>query len=132
MMGPSETASGDRESDRPTLSRPGIDKDLALPGLSPSRLPDELMQRVWQFATPIGAALAQHSRYVFGNVANPTFGDIKAYDANRVVVLAFQQIVEDSFKIGVLNVCLAPGTTHWAEVVEDQIDLPVDAGDDRW
>ena len=74
----------------------------------------------------------QRSRYVLGHVANPTFGDIKANDANRVLVLAFQQIVDDSFKIGVFNVCLAPGTTHSAEVVEDQIDIPVDAGDDRW
>jgi hypothetical protein len=37
-----------------------------------------------------------------------------------------------AFKIGVFNVCLAPSTTQ-AEVVEDQIDIPVvDAGDDRW
>jgi hypothetical protein len=35
-----------------------------------------------------------------------------------------------AFKIGVFNVCLAPGTTQ-AEVVEDQIGIPVDAGDDR-
>jgi hypothetical protein len=39
-----------------------------------------------------------------------------------------QQILDDSFEIGVFNVCLAPGTTHSAEVVEDQIDIPVDAG----
>ena len=40
--------------------------------------------------------------------------------------------VDDSFKIGFFNVCLAPGTTQ-AEVVEDQIDIPVvDAGGDRW
>ena len=81
-------------------------------GLSPGRLLDELMQRIRQFAVLIGAALAQLSRYLFGNVANPTFREVKANDANRVAVLAFQQIVDDSFKIGVFNVCLAPGTTH--------------------
>jgi len=32
--------------------------------------------------------------------------------------------VDDSFKIGFFNVCLAPGTTQ-AEVVEDLIDIPV-------
>ena len=97
-------------------------------GLSPGRLLNELLQRIRQFA---GAALAQLSRYLFGNVANPTFREVKANDANRAPVLAFQQIVDDSFKIGVFNICLAPSTTQ-AEVVEDQIDIPVDAGDDRW
>jgi hypothetical protein len=89
------------------------------------------MQRIRQFAVLIGAALAQPTRYLFGNVANPTFRQVKANDANRVSVLAFQQILDDSFKIGVFHVCLAPGTTHSAEVVEDQIDIPVDAGDNR-
>ena len=89
------------------------------------------MQRIRQFAILIGAALAQLSRYVIGHVANPTFRDVKANDANRVPVLAFQQVVDDSFKIGVFNVCLASSTTQ-AEVVEDEIDIPVDAGDNRW
>ena len=93
-------------------------------GLIPGRLLDELMQRIRQFAVLIGAALAQLSRYLFGNVANPTFREVKANDANRALVLAFQQIVDDGLKIGVFNVCLAPGTTQ-AEVVEDQIDIPV-------
>ena len=52
--------------------------------------------------------------------------------SNRVAVLAFPQILDDSFEIGVFNVCLAPGTTHSAEVVEGQIDIPVDAGNNRW
>ena len=101
-------------------------------GLSPDRLLDELLQRIWQFATRFTATLAQLSRYQFGHVANPTFREVKANDANRVVVLAFKQVVDDSFKIGVFMVCLAPGTTHSVEVVEDQINIPVDAGDDRW
>ena len=95
--------------------------------LSPCRFLDELMQRIRQFAVLIGAALAQLSRYRFGHVANPT-SEIKTNDANWIAVLAFQQILDDSYKIGVFNVCLAPGTTHSAEVVEDQIDIPVDAG----
>ena len=57
---------------------------------------DELIQRIRQFAALIGAALAQLSRYLFGNVANPTFRDVKANDANWVAVLAFQQIVDNS------------------------------------
>ena len=77
-----------------------------------------------------GAALAELLRYRFGHVANPTFRKVKANDADRVPVLAFQQIVDDRFKIGVFNVCLAPSTTQ-AEVVEDQIDIPVDAGNNR-
>ena len=100
-------------------------------GLSPGRLLDELLQRIRQFAILFGAALAQLLRYRFGHVANPTFREVKANDAHRVAVLAFQQIVDDSFKIGVFNVCLASGTTP-AEVVEDQIDIPVNAGDNRW
>ena len=79
-------------------------------GLSPGRSLNELLQQIRQFATLIGAALAQLSRYRFGHVANPTFREVKGNDANRVAVLAFQQIVDDSFKIGVFNVCLAPGT----------------------
>jgi hypothetical protein len=81
------------------------------------------MQRIRQFAVLIGAALAQLSRYLFTNVTNPTFWEVKANDANRVVVLAFPQIVDDSLKSGIFNVCLAPGTTHSAEIVEDQIDI---------
>ena len=84
-------------------------KDLGVVGggLSPGSMLDELMQRIRQFAVLIGAALAQLSRYLFGNVANPTFREVKANDANRVVVLAFQRILDDSLKIGVFNVCLA-------------------------
>ena len=88
------------------------------------------MQRIRQFAVLIGAALAQLSRYVIGHVAKPTFREVKANNANRVPVLAFQQVVDDSFKIGVFNVCLASSTTQ-AEVVEDEIDIPVNAGDNR-
>ena len=107
------------------------DLEVVRGGLSPGSLLDELMQRIRQFAVLIGAALAQLSRYLFGNVANPTFREIKANDANGVAVPSFPQIVDDSFKIGVFNVCLAPGTTHSAEIVEDQIDIPVDAAD-QW
>jgi len=92
--------------------------------LSLSTLLGELMQRFRQFAVLISAALAQPSHYLFGNVANPTFREVKANDADRVPVLAFQQIVDDRFKIGVFNVCLTPSSTQ-AEVVEDQIDIPV-------
>jgi hypothetical protein len=111
---------------------PAVMVEASLRGLSQTLTVDELMQRIWQFAVLIGAALAQPTRYLFGNVANPAFREVKANDADRVSVLAFQQILDDSFKIGVFHVCLAPGTTHSAEVVEDQIDIPVDAGDNRW
>ena len=48
--------------------------------------------------------------------------------ANWVAILAFQQILDDSLKIGVFNVSLAPGATHAAKVVECQKNIPVDAG----
>ena len=73
------------------------------------------MQRLGKFATLIGAVLAQLLRYLFGNVANPAFGEVKSNDANRAAVLSFQQILDDSVKIGIFNVCFAPGTTHSAE-----------------
>ena len=73
------------------------------------------MQRPGKFATLIGAVLAQLLRYLFGNVANPAFGEVKGNDANRAAVLSFQQILDDSVKIGIFNVCFAPGTTHSAE-----------------
>jgi len=82
-------------------------QEPCLAGLSPGRLLDELMQRIRQFAVLIGAALAQLSRYLFGNVANPTFREIKANDANGVAVPSFPQIVDDCIKIGVFNVYLA-------------------------
>jgi hypothetical protein len=93
---------------------------------------DKLMQRIRQFAVIIGAAPAELFRDLFGNVANPTFLHVKANDANWVAVLAFQQIVDNRFKSGVFDVRFAPGTTHSTEVVEDQIDIPVHAGNDRW
>jgi hypothetical protein len=65
-------------------------------GLSPGRLLDELMQRIRQFAVLIRAALAQLSRYLFGNVANPTFREVKANDANRVPVLANKSLMTAS------------------------------------
>ena len=55
-----------------------IDLEVVRGGLSPGRLPDELMQRIRQFAVLIGAALAQLSRYLFRNVTNPTFREVKA------------------------------------------------------
>ena len=44
--------------------------------LSPSRFLNELIQRPRQFATLIGAVLAQSSGYLFGNVANPPFREV--------------------------------------------------------
>ena len=58
----------------------------------------------------------------------PTFREVKANYANWVAILAFQQILDDSLKIGVFNVSLAPGATHAAKVVEYQKNIPVDAG----
>ena len=46
----------------------------------------------------------------------------------RTGLLAFQQILDDSLKVGIFNICLAPGATHSAEVVKYQIDVPVHAG----
>ena len=97
--------------------------------LSPSRFLNELIQRPRQFATLIGAVLAQSSGYLFGNVANPPFRGVKANYSNRVAILAFLQILDDSLKIGVFNVSLAPGATHAAKVVEYQKNIPVDAGE---
>jgi hypothetical protein len=75
--------------------------------------------------------LAQSSGYLFGNVANPPFRGVKANYSNRVAILAFLQILDDSLKIGVFNVSLTPGATHAAKVVEYQKNIPVDAGDYR-
>jgi hypothetical protein len=44
--------------------------------LSPSRFLNELIQRSRQFATLIGAVLAQPSGYLFGNVSNPPFREV--------------------------------------------------------
>ena len=78
-------------------------------------------------------SLAQRSRSfraISSETSEPNLRKIKANDAKGIAVLAFQQIADASFKIGVFNVCLAPGTTHSAEVIENEIDIPVDAGDD--
>jgi hypothetical protein len=47
---------------------------------------DELMQRWGSSPNAIAAALAQFSRYFFGNVTNPALGELKANDANRIAV----------------------------------------------
>ena len=100
--------------------------------LNPNRSLDKLMQRLGKLAPFTGAVLAQLLCYILGNVADPTFGEVKSNDANRVAVLSFQQILDDGVEIGIFNVCLAPGTTHSAEVIEDQINIPVDTGGYRW
>ena len=86
-----------------------------------------MTQRLRQFATLIGAVLAQPWAISSETSRNPPFRAVKAIYANRVAILAFQQILDDSLKIGVFNVGLAPGATP-AVVVEDQINIPVDAG----
>lgn len=90
------------------------------------------MQRIGQFAAAIGAALAQFLCYFFGNVTNPTLREIKANDAYRIAVLALQQILDDRFKTGVFDVCLSPSTSHCTEVIEDEINVLVHDGDNRW
>jgi hypothetical protein len=50
----------------------------------------------------IRAAFAQFIGDVVRNVPRPAFGDIESDDANRVVILAVQQIRNDGFEVGVL------------------------------
>lgn len=57
------------------------------------------MQRLGKFATLIGAVLAQLLRYIYGNVANPAFREVKSNDANRVAGLSFQQILDNGVEI---------------------------------
>jgi hypothetical protein len=55
------------------------------------------------------AATAQLARDVFGNVFRPTFGGIEGDDADRVAILAGQQVLNYRFEVGGFVIGFAPG-----------------------
>jgi hypothetical protein len=46
------------------------------------------------------AATAQFVRDVFGNVFRPTFGGVEGDDADRVVILVGEQVLNYGFEVG--------------------------------
>ena len=49
---------------------------------------------------------------IFGNVFRPAFGGVEGDDADRIAVLAGQQVLDDRFEIGRLVIGFAPGAAY--------------------
>jgi hypothetical protein len=71
-------------------------------------------------------------RDIFGNVFGPALGGIEGDNADRVGILAGEQILDDGFQIGGLVIGLDPGATRFAGIIRHQIHrLIVAVGHDR-
>src|SRR5690348_10147595 len=69
---------------------------------------------------------------LFGDIARPALSGVKGNDPNWIVVLAFEQVGDHRFHLGVLDVGLPPGLTAMSKVVEHQVDgLVLSTRDDR-
>jgi hypothetical protein len=53
-------------------------------------------------------ALAQHFGHRCGDIARPAFGGVKGNDTDRIDVLAVEQILDQGFEIGIMDIGLAP------------------------
>jgi hypothetical protein len=61
---------------------------------------DEIRDRGGQLAHLQIAATAQFAGDVFGNVFRPALGGIKGDDADRIAILAAQQVLNYRFEVG--------------------------------
>jgi hypothetical protein len=69
---------------------------------------------------------------VFGDNFRPAFDGVEGDDADRVLVLAGQQVLNDGLEISSLAIGLAPGAAAFPEIVGHQKDrLVVAVGYDR-
>ena len=68
-----------------------------------------------------------------GDIAGPALGGIEGDDANRITVLAGQQVPDDRFVIRCFRLDLAPNPAEsTTEIVHHQIDARLTARNDRW
>jgi hypothetical protein len=70
---------------------------------------DKIRDRGGEFAHLQIAATAQFAGDIFGNVFRPALGGIEGDDADRVAVLAGQQVSNDGFEVGGFVIGFAPG-----------------------
>jgi hypothetical protein len=73
-----------------------------------------------QVACDVATSL-DHLRNILGNVVSPMLHRVEGHDANRVVKLACQKIIDDSFKVGPFDLGLAVDAAA-TEAINDQID----------
>src|SRR3954453_401461 len=104
-------------------------KPQVFSGLMPN---DKLLQEVRKAAVLIGTSLAELPDHVFRGVANPALGNVKADDSHGIDVLAFEQIGNHTFEVGIFDVGLAPRRTPFAVVIQNQIHILIVARNDPW
>jgi len=95
-----------------------------------SRIAQEILQEFRQVEVLIRASLAHLARYVFRNVSRPSVRGVEPNDANGIAVLAFQQIVDDTFELCIFDIGFAPSASNPAEVVEHEINIAINARND--
>ena len=78
--------------------------------------------RVWYFVV-LNATSPQLIGNINGHIARPAFSRIEGDDADRILVLPFDQIPDQRRAVGSGFVSLTPGSTETAEVIEDQVDI---------
>ena len=86
---------------------------------------DEVLQEERNVTLLQVAAPAQLLGDVGGNVLRPFFGGIEADHANRVFILAGQQVENDGLELGRAVVGFAPDPAEPAEVVYHQADVMI-------
>jgi hypothetical protein len=81
---------------------------------------NEMLQEEWNVAPLEIAALAQFVRHVRRYILRPFLGDVEGDDPGRVFVLAVQQIGDDGFQVGGLDVSLPVYPAIATEVIDTQ------------
>jgi hypothetical protein len=66
--------------------------------------------------------VSQFVRYVRRYILRPFLGGIEGDDPDRVFVLAFEQVEDDSFQIGGFNVCLPVDPALLTEIINHELD----------
>src|SRR4051812_9621539 len=91
---------------------------------------NELLKEGGRVSHLIRTPFPQFESDVLRDVSAPALGDIEAHHESGVNVLAFQQIADDGLTIGVADIALPPRLAVVTKVIDDEIDVLIDAGND--
>jgi hypothetical protein len=82
---------------------------------------NELSQADRNISHLLAAAVAQPMRHVLRYILRPLLHGVESHDADRVLVLAGEQIGDHGFQIGIFNIGFPIGPAIAAKVVNDKV-----------
>jgi hypothetical protein len=86
---------------------------------------NKVLRLGWHVAHLQVASAAQLLGNIAWDILWPFFGGVEADHPDRVLVLPFEHVPDDRFEIGPLGVGFAISPTGSAEIIQDDVDVPI-------